>query len=102
MFQSSTVPPPSHPYQRLRDFIGSWFHRDVDLEADPSVESITTTFRTVTSEQERSALKAEIELFLKQPGDLNEEFNRYLEPDVDPRGWGLNARQWLETVHSLL
>ena len=87
---------------RTRQFIQGWFHQDIEEEADPSIEGIVAIFRSVSSENDRKAIKSEIESFLRRPGDLNDEFQLAFAPDIDPRGWGPDARQWLEQVLSLL
>lgn len=42
-------------------------------------------------------------IFLKQSGaDIDRAFVEVFSPDVEPAGWGLTTREWLERIRDLL
>lgn len=91
----------SQHYPRLQDFIHGWFHQDFDIEGD--VPEIVRKHAAAVTASEREALRAEIRAFLStEDGDANAAFIRVFTPDIDPAGWGMSARQWLEWICRLL
>src|SRR5215467_12265711 len=89
----------SHPYLRepypfLRQLLGGWFHQDFDIDGG-TLEEIIAKFKSVTPESEILGAKSDIETLLKNSGDdLDREFIRLFQPDIDPAGWGMTTRQW--------
>jgi hypothetical protein len=90
------------PYPFLRQLLGGWFHQDFDVDGD-TLEEILAKFKSVTPEAEVLGAKSDIETLLKNAGDdLDQEFVRVFEPDVDPAGWGMTTREWLTRIDELL
>ncbi|MDR1968716.1 MAG: hypothetical protein LBQ32_08520 [Burkholderiaceae bacterium] len=90
-------------FPQLDELLGAWFHQDFNLDSDGSIEDVLGTYRRVSSGDECAAVVRDIDRFLALPGDtLNDEFDQTFKPDIDPAGWGMSAREWLQRVRELL
>jgi hypothetical protein len=89
-------------FSHLDQLLGAWFHQDFDLVGD-TLEEILETYRSVSPDGRCAAVVRDIDRFLALPGDtLNDKFDQTFKPDIDPAGWGMSAREWLQRVRELL
>jgi len=92
----------SESFSAFAQLLGGWFHQDFDLEGD-TLEDIIAHYKDATDEAEVRAAKRDIARFLEQSGaDLDRSFVEVFSPDVDPAGWGLTTKEWLEQIRDLL
>ena len=90
------------PYPFLRQLLGGWFHQDFDIDGE-TLEEILAKFKSVTPGAEVLGVKSDIETFLKNSGnDLDNEFVRLFQPDIDPAGWDMTTREWLMRIDEIL
>lgn len=93
----------SQSFPSFAQFLGGWLHQDFDLDGDKTLEAVVARYKRVTDEAEVSAAKQEVDSFLKQSGaNVERAFVEEFSPDVDPGGWGLTTREWLERIRDLL
>ncbi len=86
------------PFDDLRRFLGGWFHQDFDLEGG-EVDRVVAALLATDASGERSRVADDIRRFLDDhPGRADRAFREVLDPDVDPGGWGLDAREFLTRI----
>jgi len=92
----------SQSFPSFAQFLGGWFHQDFDLDGD-TLEGIVANYKEATDAAEVQAAKQEVDSFLAQSGaDIDRAFVEVFSPDVDPAGWGLTTKEWLERIRDLL
>ena len=94
--------PRDQPYPLLNHLIGGWFHQDFDVDGE-TIEDVVTAYKAATSPEDVRGVKAEIRRFVEQSGDtIDDRFESLFHPDIDPAGWGLTTRAWLDRIHDAL
>jgi hypothetical protein len=86
-------------YKQLHQFLGTQFIQDP--EDDRPLDSIVADYlgyRTADAE----GLRGDIARFIAaHDNDLEEAFERMFAPQVDPAGFDMTLRAWLEEIASL-
>lgn len=89
-------------YPTLRNLISGWFHQDFDLAGD-NLEAVMANYGRTASFEERKELGAEIRALLEtEDATIEETLDRSLGFELDPAGWGLSSRGFLECILACL
>ena len=91
--------PASYPH--LRAFLGSWLHQDFDLEGD-TLEDVVKAYCRVARPDEKRTLRADINEFLQEQGDIEDRLNAEFELDIIPSAFAADGADFLRTIYRLL
>jgi hypothetical protein len=85
----------------LDTFLKAWFHQDFDLDGD--VPEVIARYRASATPGEVAALRRDIDSFLAAArADADSAFEHEFQAGIDPAGWNMTARAWLEWIAHLL
>ncbi|PZN71410.1 MAG: hypothetical protein DM484_26425 [Candidatus Methylumidiphilus alinenensis] len=92
----------STKYPHLQSFLSGWFHQDFDIVGN-SIEAIVDEFKQVSPAADAHAVAKDIRVFISTfEGQVDNEFGRDFEIDVDPREFAPSVEAFLEQIATRL
>lgn len=84
-------------------YLTSYWHQDFDIHGD-TIEEVTDVYLDDTRGENADALLAEIEQILRIDDDeaLRDLAFEQTHASIDPEGFGMTPRQWLEALRNHL
>lgn len=85
-------------YPDLAALLSGWFHQDFDIEGD-TVEAVIGAFNKSSTQKARQLIISDISRFLEiGDGQMDEEFIRIFNPDIQPTSFAPTTRAFLEEI----
>jgi hypothetical protein len=92
----------SHVHEALDAFLGAWLHQDCCLNGE-TLQDIVTEYRGVARDEDRRALRVDIESFLNESaGDVDARLEAEFDLDIIPSAFAADGEDFLRTIYRLL
>jgi CdiI immunity protein len=92
----------AHTHEPLDAFLGAWLHQDCCMNGE-TLQDIVADYRAVARDEDRRALRLDIEQFLKESeGQVDSRLEEDFDLDIIPSAFAADAEDFLRTIHRLL